>query len=568
MEFAAPYRRALFLLAAWSFLTNVPAPATPAPQAVSPAGQEQKLDDVLRYISAGWSTLTRSMEDCATLVDPKLAGKSILYLPFEYPITPEIKELGERCKIEMKHLPREITALGQIDPRELSPPGLLYLPQRYVVPGGRFNEMYGWDSYFIIRGLVHDRRNELARGMVENFLFEIEHYGAMLNANRTYYLTRSQQPFLSSMILEVYEAEKAAGHKDSRWLAKAFAGAKKDYALWNRPEHQAGSTGLSRYYDFGDGPTPESLKDETDHYKKVASYLVGHPELSRGLLVARTTKNSSEALTGKTYDVRVCDEASGNSDANCGSAESVALSEEFYKGDRAMRESGFDISFRFGPYGANTHHFAAVCLNSLLYKTEKDFEHISIVLGREPEAKAWNQRAQQRKEKMQSFLWDEKRGLFFDYDFEKRQRSDYVYATTFYPLWAGWATPEQAKRVVENIGMLEQAGGLVMSTRDTGAQWDFPFAWAPLELLAVEGLRHYGFKKEADRISTKFVSMVIEDFQRDRTIREKYNAVTRSSELAVTSGYRTNIIGFGWTNGVFLELLQQIPAGRPDRTFP
>jgi len=566
METLARSRRALFLLAASLLMPAGPAFARPAPQAVSSESQEQKRDDVLRYISAGWSTLTRSLENCATIVDPKLAGKSILYLPFEYPITPEIKALGERCKIELQHLPRKITALGGIDPRELSPPGLLYLEHPYVVPGGRFNEMYGWDSYFIIRGLLHDGRRELARGMVENFLFEIAHYGAVLNANRTYYLTRSQQPFLSSMILEVYEAEKAAGHTDNRWLARAFDGAKKDYALWGRPEHQAGTTGLARYYDFGDGPTPESLKDETDHYQKVASYLAGHPELSRGLLVARTTGSSSEAFAGKTYDVKVCEEASGTSEANCDHAESVALSSEFYKGDRAMRESGFDISFRFGPYGANTHHFAAVCLNSLLYKTEKDFALISTILGQEQEAKDWRKRAEQRRAKIQTFLWDERRGLFFDYDFEKQQRSAYAYATTFYPLWAGLATPGQAKRVVEGMGMLEQAGGLVMSTRDTGLQWDFPFAWAPLQLLATEGMRHYGFQQEADRLSTKFVSMVIEDFHRDRTIREKYNALTRSSELAVSSGYQANVIGFGWTNGVFLELLQQTPVGHPERT--
>ena len=557
MESAGSLRRVRLLLVV-SLMANV-ATCAQNPPRVATKGRDQQLSDVRQYISATWSTLTRSMQDCVTIVDPKLAGKSILYLPFEYPITLEIKELGERCKIEMKHLPRRITALGQLDPRELNPPGLLYLEHPYVVPGGRFNEMYGWDSYFIIRGLVHDQKDDLAKAMIENFLFEIEHYGAVLNANRTYYLTRSQQPYLSSMILAVYEAAKKAGRDDQKWLGKAFAGAKKDYALWQRPEHQAGGTGLARYYDFGEGPTPESLKDETDHYKKVASYLVGHPELSRGLLVARTTKTSNETLVGKTYDVRICDEASGNSNAACDIAESVALSSEFYKGDRAMRESGFDISFRFGPYGANTHHFAAVCLNSLLYKTEKDFEQISKVLGREQEAKEWNERAEQRKQKVQAYLWDEKRGLFFDYDFEKQQRSEYVYATTFYPLWAGLATPEQARRVVGNLNLLEQPGGLTMSAKDTGVQWDFPFAWAPLQLLAVEGMRRYGFTEEPDRVAGKFVSMVIENFHRDGTIREKYNALTRSSELAVTTGYQANIIGFGWTNGVFLELLNRSP---------
>src|SRR5215469_892537 len=112
--------------------------------------------------------------------------------------------------------------------------------------------MYGWDSYFIIRGLLRDGRLDLAREMVDNFFFEIEHYGAVLNANRTYYLSRSQPPFLSSMIMAVYEAEKARGHDDRAWLAKAYQYAERDYQMWVRNPHLAGATGLSRYYDFGD----------------------------------------------------------------------------------------------------------------------------------------------------------------------------------------------------------------------------------------------------------------------------------------------------------------------------
>ncbi len=114
--------------------------------------------------------------------------------------------------------------------------------------------MYGWDSYFIILGLLHDGRIDMARGMVENFFFEIEHYGTILNANRTYYLTRSQPPFLTSMIMEVYNAEKAAGHDDKIWLARAYGFAARDYEMWTHEPHLAGSTGLSRYYDFGNGP--------------------------------------------------------------------------------------------------------------------------------------------------------------------------------------------------------------------------------------------------------------------------------------------------------------------------
>src|ERR1700746_3260099 len=121
--------------------------------------------------------------------------------------------------------------------------------------------------------------------MVENFFFEVEHYGAVLNANRTYYLTRSQPPFLTSMILGVYGAQKAAGHEDSKWLEKAYQLAVKDHNLWVAKPHLAGSTGLSRYFDFGDGPAPESVKDETGHYRQVAAFFLGQPDMWRDYVV-------------------------------------------------------------------------------------------------------------------------------------------------------------------------------------------------------------------------------------------------------------------------------------------
>ncbi len=167
-------------------------------------------------------------------------------------------------------------------PEELPRAGLLYLPNPYVVPGGRFNEMYGWDSYFILLGLEADHREALAKGMVDNFLFEIEHYGGVLNANRTYYLTRSQPPFLTSMIRAVYEnpasfpATPAGRAEAQAWLAHAYTLAEKDYSTWTRPEHLAGTTGLARYFDYGTGPVPE-MADDSTYYLDVIRWLVAHP---------------------------------------------------------------------------------------------------------------------------------------------------------------------------------------------------------------------------------------------------------------------------------------------------
>ena len=444
---------------------------------------------------------------------------------------------------------------------EIQPPGLLFLENPYVVPGGRFNEMYGWDSYFIIRGLLREGKIALARGMVDNFLFEIEHYGSVLNANRTYYLTRSQPPFLSSMIVAVHEADKARGHTDSAWLAKAYQYATRDYEMWMRSPHLAGSTGLSRYYDFGKGPVPEGLHDESRYYHDVLAYFLRHDRSSPYLAEADT----ADLLVHPQYSLRRCQGDSPASASKSDLTKHVALSAEYFQGDRSMRESGFDISFRFGPYGAESDHYAPVCLNSLLFKTETDMERISSWMEDKTAAIRWRQRAEKRRRIIQAPLWNPQRGLFFDYNLRNQRQSSYEYVTTFYPLWTGLATPAQARSVVRNLYLFEQDGGLAMSTHETGVQWDYPYGWAPMQLLAVEGLRRYGYNVEADRIPHRFLSMVLANWARDGTIREKYDVVTDSSNIEVSEGYRNNIIGFGWTNGVFLELISSLPKPWVDR---
>jgi alpha,alpha-trehalase len=517
------------------------------------------LDPIRGYIATGWDSLTRSLTDCKTIVDTKLTTASVLYVPADFEVPAAVQQLQKQCNVQALHLPAVIHNLGEVDPGKIDPPGLLYLPSKYIVPGGRFNEMYGWDSYFIIRGLVRDNRIDLAQGMVENFFFEIEHYGAVLNANRTYYLTRSQPPFLTSMILAVYEARKAAGHEDRAWLEKAYGYASRDYSLWTREPHLAGSTGLSRYYDFGNGPAPESLKDETGHLAQVAAYFVARPELAHEYVVPRKDGERSQGVVGPLFGLQVCETTTAIAHSDCAAAGGFSLSTGYYEGDRAMRESGYDISFRFGPFGAATRHYAPVCLNSLLYKTEEDLARMSEMLGRKNDAADWRKRADERKERIQKYLWDAQRGLYFDYDFEKQARSSYEYVTTFLPMWTGIATPEQSRAIMKNLAVFEKPGGLVMSPHETGGQWDYPYAWAPNQLLADEGIRRYGFAEEANRVSFEFLSTVAQNFRRDGTIREKYNAVTRSSETQVTAGYHMNIVGFGWTNGVFLALLHELP---------
>jgi alpha,alpha-trehalase len=553
--------RFLFLLplvlAASSLAAAQAAPA-PAAQASAPG-----LAPIQQYIAGAWDTLTRSMNDCASLVDPKIQVAPVLYLPADFPTPANVEKLHRDCNVQIEHLPKVLHQLGEIDTSKFRPHGLLYLPNKYVVPGGRFNEMYGWDSYFIILGLVRDRRLDLARGMIENFFFEIEHYGAFLNANRTYYLTRSQPPFLSSMVTAVYEADKQAGHADPAWLARAYSYLVRDHALWIREPHLAGETGLARYFDFGEGPPAEGLQDESGLYRKVTTYFLLHPDEADHYLVERKPDLTDKGF-GSSYSITVCDVPMTMARPECEAKRTVSLSEDYYKGDRAVRESGFDVSFRFGPFSAATHHYAPTCLNSLLYKTETDLAHIARELGRTAESAEWQRQADDRRKAMNQYFWSPERGMFMDYDFQTGTRSSYLYATAFYPLWAGVATPEQAQATLHNLGAFDEPGGIVMSTYNSGAQWDSPYGWAPLQLITVGGLRRYGFNEDADRVSRRFLATVLDNFRHDGTIREKYDVLSGSSETKVEAGYSMNVVGFGWTNGVFLELLHQLPKESVD----
>jgi alpha,alpha-trehalase len=261
----------------------------------------------LAYIHTTWDVLSRSMTDCHSLVDVKVTSNPVLYLPAELPAPESVAGLAASCGVKVVALPRRVGRIGDLMPEEVVAPGLLYLPNKYVVPGGRFNEMYGWDSYFIVLGLVADHREELARGMVENFFFEIEHYGAVLNANRTYFLTRSQPPFLTSMMRAVYEdpASFATKAEARAWLEKGYALAAKDYETWTRAEHKAGTTGLARYYDYGAGPVPE-MADDSTYYPDVIRWLVAHPAENHGFLLKAAEKPDAaetERLKRESCDV-------------------------------------------------------------------------------------------------------------------------------------------------------------------------------------------------------------------------------------------------------------------------
>ncbi len=494
--------------------------------------------DVLQYIQQTWKVLTRSNRTLPTAaVDPKFHPDPDGRWPVYIPLTEDVHKVEQQLKSEIPEAGLKTIAIRPLPANinSITEQGLLYLPHPYVVPGGRFNEMYGWDSYFIEVGLLRDHDLDHAKDMADNFLYEVKNYGGkVLNANRTYYLDRSQPPFLTEMVLDVFNKT-----HDKHWLADALPRIEQYYRLWTTEPHLTPQTGLARYWDFGEGPAPEVVSAERNaqgrtHYELVKEYYKTH---------------QVTAYDVNQYFNRVTD----------------TLTPLFYKGDRSMRESGFDPSNRFGPFNIDIIHYDPVCLNSLLYLMETQTAEIAETLGQPDKAKDWRKRAEERAARMNKLMWDEKDGLYYDYDFVTKQVRRYPFLTTFYPLWAGLASKEQAARVEKNLPMFEREGGLQTSTNVSGNQWDAPFGWAPLHLIAVDGLRRYGYAEDAERISLEWLSLIHRDYVRRGFIVEKYDVVHGSSnvESQIHFGYSANQAGFGWTNAVFTKLFDELtPADR------
>lgn len=491
------------------------------------------------YISATWYSLERTTKQLAeAAVDPKLGEleQYPVYIPASVDFDTVKAVLTQSLNPDdLARIQLRVLSTEEIDdPSRLVQHGLLYLPKPYQVPGGRFNEMYGWDSYFINLGLLRSGQYERARWMVENHLYQVEHYGKVLNANRTYYLTRSQPPFLSSMVLDFYD------HRpDKEWLKNGLPGLEKTYRFWTSAPHQIEEVGLSRYYDLGDGPAPEVLAGECDddghsHYDRIRDVFRDMAHLS-----------PEERAAQLGYPLELYYDARTDE-----------LTPLFYKGDRTMRESGFDPSDRFGRFNLDVIHYAPVDLNCLLYQFELDMSRISDLLGDTEGKERWRALAQRRAERMQELFWDAEEGLFFDYDFRTRSVRKYPFATTFFPLYYGWATPEQASSLAQKLPEFLKPGGVVTSFHRSGNQWDYPFGWAPLQMVAALGFQRYGFHSQARAIAEAFVGMINDDYRRTGTILEKYDVVERTSAVSegIDFGYSSNETGFGWTNGVYLVL--------------
>lgn len=327
---------------------------------------------------------------------------------------------------------------------------------------------------------------------------------------------------------------------DVEWLKQALPSVEKHYNYWVTGKHLISTdpaAGLSRYYAFGEGPAIEveqgEIEDGKNHYQRIQEYYKTH--------------EITDYDVTEYYDV-----------------DKDQLTPKFYRADRTMRESGFDPSNRFGPFNIDILHYAPVCLNSLLYKMEIDLRGMYLLLDHSQKAIQMEEKAARRKQSMDKVMWDEERGLHQDFNFKTNQIRHYPFATMFFPLWAGCASPTQVRQVLSNLPLLEREGGLMTSTHVSGNQWDAPFAWAPLQEIAVKGLLNYpevpGTKDAAIRLATKFINTIAKDFHKTHALFEKYDVERMSSNVSdeIEFGYSSNEKGFGWTNSVFLELMDII----------
>jgi alpha,alpha-trehalase len=392
---------------------------------------------------------------------------------------------------------------------------LAALPNPYIVPGGRFREIYYWDSYFTMLGLQESKQTKVISNMIDNFAYLIDTYGFIPNGNRAYYLTRSQPPFFSLMV------NLLAKSQGNAILSKYQPQLIKEYNYWmlgsagltnNKATHRAvrmaDGTLLNRYWDESDEPREESYIKDVD--------------------AAKTTKQALPV---------------------------------FYHNIRAAAASGWDFSSRWfddpNKLGTiKTTDLVPVDLNCLLYNLELTIAHTYQIKGNQKLYIAYTAKATARKKAILKYFWDEKTGWFNDYNWATKQIAGVPTLAAVFPLEFKIATPAQAQKIADGLKQnFLKPGGLVTTLNFSGQQWDAPNGWAPLQYMAIDGLENYGHSELAKDIATRWLQLNIRVFKKTGKLLEKYNVVDTS--LTAGGGEYPLQDGFGWTNGVLLKLMNR-----------
>ncbi|MGE6394786.1 trehalase family glycosidase [Chryseobacterium scophthalmum] len=387
---------------------------------------------------------------------------------------------------------------------------LLKLPKPYIVPGGRFNEFFYWDSYFIMLGLQTSGRIEMMENIIENCSYLIQTVGFVPNASRTHFLSRSQPPYFSLMLDLLFETT-----KDENIYIKYYDTLEKEYAFWmNGEKDLENGSSIKRVLKTVDGDILNRYFDEANE-PRPESYLI---------------------------DIE----------------DSENAGEEFYRNIRSACESGWDFSSRWFADGdeiqtIETLNLSQVDLNSLLWHLENTLAKSSSLQNLSKKEKYYSERATGRKQMIDKYFWDENSGTYKDYHTKKNTKTSSEHIATLYPLFLALASEDQAKSVAKNIEekFLYQ-GGLVTTTKNSGQQWDFPNAWAPYQWLGFKSMKNYGFDDLAEKIKSNWSSNVERVYRNTGKLMEKYNAL--DIETVAGGGEYPNQDGFGWTNGVYLKL--------------
>ena len=386
---------------------------------------------------------------------------------------------------------------------------LLPLPHRYVVPGGRFREIYYWDSYFTMAGLVASGRRDLAGEMLDNFAWLIDTYGHIPNGNRSYYLSRSQPPFFALMVGLV------AGNDESVY-AKYLPQLRREHEFW----------------------------------------MEGAPQLARRSAHRRVVRLANGAILNRYWDDRAAPRDEAYREDLATAAQSKRPAAEVYRNLRAAAESGWDFSSRWLADGhtlatIRTTELAPVDLNALMYGLESAIARGEAVADRQASAH-WREVAEQRARTIREVFWNPKRHTFTDYFWRDGVPADAVTAAGLYPLFLGIADEQQASAVANTLRLtLLRPDGIVPTLVVSGQQWDAPNGWAPLQWIAIGGLRRYQETGLADFIEHGWTGEVAQEFRKTGKLVEKYDV---TGEAEARGGEYPTQDGFGWTNGGYRAL--------------
>lgn len=386
---------------------------------------------------------------------------------------------------------------------------LLSLPSRYVVPGGRFRELYYWDSYFTMLGLARSGQQDLVEDMIANFGSLLDRFGRIPNGTRTYYLSRSHPPVFY-LIASLSQDDSVNGRRQR--------------LEWMVAEHRFWMTGA------------DALEPGCEHRRVV--------RLSDGTLLNRYWDDRASPR-----------DESWREDVMLAGSATWRPSEDLWRDVRAAAESGWDFSSRWlgdrqSLESIRTTRILPVDLNALLHGLEMAISDEALAVGEVALARCFAVHAEERKTAINVFLWNEEKGFYADYDLDRVSASEQATAAMAFPLFSGAASLARAKRSTEALAAMLSKGGLLTTETTTSQQWDSPNGWAPLQWIGVKGLERYGHSELAAKIGESWLSEIERHYRSTGQMLEKYDVKNGGAGGGGEYALET---GFGWTNGVTLE---------------